>query len=756
MLLVARTASGQTLKPQERLCDPTFQHCRADILTYIQQETVGIDMGFWMMTDARYANELVRAWNRGVRIRLLMDPRCEEAHESCGPQNEQLRAAGIPMRNRLPGGILHWKMALFAGQGQIQFAGANYAPFEMVPDQPYVNFTDEVVFFSNNQSLVRSFMTKFDDLWTSTTEFGNYANVSGGVTRRYAKYPIDPELNFPPDDSYRTRALAAYAAERQRIDVLMFRITDEAHTDAMIQAVGRGVPVRLITDETEYRNPSRLWDSYNVDRMYSAGVQVRMDGHQGLNHEKAVILRGTGMSIFGSSNWTSPSSDSQREHTYFTIKPWIHSWLRDQFDRKWTNQTGFSETKPFVPRPPDVPAYALPANGASNVPATGVTLSWDAGLWAHNYDIYIGLTPDPPLLVANLRLGPSQSTSDLRSHAVGPLLPGTRYYWKVVSKTMAFVPAAGQVWSFVTAGTAPRLATATDLDGDGRSDLAVFRKASGTWMTLLSGQSYGASQSVAWGASADIPLAGDFDGDGRMDRTVYRPSNGTWYILKSGSGFTASVTVQWGTATDIPLQGDIDGDGRADPIVWRPSTGTWYWLTSSTGYSYASAGAKQWGSAVLGDQPLVGDFDGDGRADLAVWRASNGTWYWLVAAGGYQYAAARGVQWGNALLGDQPLVGDFDGDGRSDLTVWRADGTWFWLTSSTQYAYAAARLVQWGRASLGDVPLLADFDGDRRSDPGVWRPSTGTWFWLTSSSGYSYASSGSRQWGATGDVPVVR
>ena len=303
LLLVARTASGQTLKPQERLCDPTFQDCRADILTYIQQETVGIDMGFWMMTDARYASELVRAWNRGVRIRLLMDPRCEDAHESCGPQNEQLRAAGIPMRNRLAGGILHWKMALFAGQGQIQFAGANYAPFEMVPDQPYVNFTDEVVFFSNNQSLVRSFMTKFDDLWTSTTEFGNYANVRRADTK-VCQVSHRPRAELSARRQLPHACLAAYAAERQRIDVLMFRITDEAHTDAMIQAVGRGVPVRLITDETEYRNPARLWDSYNVDKMYSAGVQVRLDGHQGINHEKAVILRGTGMSIFGSSNWT--------------------------------------------------------------------------------------------------------------------------------------------------------------------------------------------------------------------------------------------------------------------------------------------------------------------------------------------------------------------------------------------------------------------------------------------------------------------
>ena len=184
----ARPASAQPLAPQERLCDPAFQDCRADILTYIQQETVEIDMGFWMMTDARYSNELVKAAARGVKIRLLMDPRCADQHEKCGPQNDQLQAAGIPMRKRLTSGILHWKVAIFAGQGQIEFAGANYAPFEMAPEIPYVNYTDEIVFFTNTPSLVQSFMTKFDDLWTSTTEFGDYANITAPLTRSYPTY----------------------------------------------------------------------------------------------------------------------------------------------------------------------------------------------------------------------------------------------------------------------------------------------------------------------------------------------------------------------------------------------------------------------------------------------------------------------------------------------------------------------------------------------------------------------------------------
>jgi phosphatidylserine/phosphatidylglycerophosphate/cardiolipin synthase-like enzyme len=453
--LWAGPAYAQTLAPQERLCDPSFQDCRADVLTYINQEKVGIDIGYWMITDARYSNALVAAWQRGVRVRVLMDPRCVDQHEACGPQTDQLAAAGIPMRRRITSGILHWKMILFAGQGQVEFGGANYAPFEMVPATPYVNYTDEVVFYTNKASLVQSFMTEFDTLWTSTSEFGNYANVSGPLVRQYPTYAIDPALNLPPDQSYRTRAINAYNAENLKIDVFMFRITDEHHTDAMIAAVNRGVPVRLLTDTGEYRNPERLWDAYNVDKMYHGGVQVRVNAHQGINHEKAVILYGTATAIFGSSNWTSPSSDTQREHNYFTTRSWILQWLQQQFDRKWNNSAGYTETKAFVPLPPDVPVYNTPANGATGLSTTGGRLMWNAGLWAHLYDIYFGTSSNPPLVATNVKLGPSQSSTDYKSYALPTLQPGTTYYWKIVSKTMAYVTAAGPVWSFTTSGAAP-------------------------------------------------------------------------------------------------------------------------------------------------------------------------------------------------------------------------------------------------------------------------------------------------------------
>ncbi len=132
----------------------------------------------------------------------------------------------------------------------------------------------------------------------------------------------------------------------------MYRITNQRYTDTTIAAVQRGVPVRLIHEPDEYRNPARQWDSWNVDRMYMAGVQIKMRKHLGLNHQKSVVLYGKGMTIFGSSNWTGPSSNSQEEHNYFTTKQWFFQWFVDQFERKWNSA---SENIPFVPGIPEDP-----------------------------------------------------------------------------------------------------------------------------------------------------------------------------------------------------------------------------------------------------------------------------------------------------------------------------------------------------------------------------------------------------------------
>ena len=206
---------------------------------------------------------------------------------------QKLAAAGIPMRGKTSGSSLHWKFMLFPGQETLEVGAANFSDYYFIPVTPYLNYTDEAVYFTDDAALVDSFKTRMDDAWLSTAGFTNYANVHTTLARVYDTFPISPNLLFVPWQNFAKRAVPLYDAEATRIDVIMYKITEPSHADGLIRAAKRGVPVRLIVEPSWYRSTSNVWQAYNVDRLYAAGVQIRVRAHQGFTHRRSPCSMGS-------------------------------------------------------------------------------------------------------------------------------------------------------------------------------------------------------------------------------------------------------------------------------------------------------------------------------------------------------------------------------------------------------------------------------------------------------------------------------
>jgi len=248
-----------------------------------------------------------------------------------------------------------------------------------------------------------------------------------------------------------------------------------------------------------------------------------------------------------------------------------------------------------------------------------------------------------------------------------------------------------------------------DYNGDGKSDIAVFRQSTGLWAVRGLGRIY-------FGTTGDIPVSGDYDGDGITDVSIFRPSTGLWAV----KGITR---LYFGGSNDLPIPGDYNGNGLCDIAVFGNTSGWW-----------SVKGLTQVYFGILNDRPVPGDFNGDEKAEIAIFRPSSGLWALrditrCYFGGGDDIPVPGVYEW----YGAARASGTF----KSRIAVFRPDSGLWAIRGFTRYYFGA----------VDDRPVIGDFTGNSLDDIAIFRQGTGLW----AAKGITRA-----YFGTFGDIPVTR
>ena len=234
------------------------EDCRAPLLDLINNETQGIDVGVWFFKDDRFVTALstrrsaacrcASSWTRAPTRRIRRTAAARQALRRRHPDAQAHRRRHLPLeaddlrrsgRRRMVGRELQPDGIRAAGSGtRTTKTRSSISPSSSLP----------------------SFMTMFDNIWTNTKEYANFANVPPTLVRNYPTSPIDPRLCFPPKDSYQDRLVPLIDKEPADgwIDVDIYRITMARPVDALIRAAPAGSGSGCISSRTSTRTrPAR-------------------------------------------------------------------------------------------------------------------------------------------------------------------------------------------------------------------------------------------------------------------------------------------------------------------------------------------------------------------------------------------------------------------------------------------------------------------------------------------------------------------
>lgn len=305
-----------------------------------------------------------------------------------------------------------------------------------------------------------------------------------------------------------------------------------------------------------------------------------------------------------------------------------------------------------------------------------------------------------------------------------------------------------------------------DINGDGRDDLVVFnRNACDIWVTkAVSGGGFGpASQwHEQFGCGEQIPLVGDFNADGRADVAALDRSTvcDVYVAVSIGTDFIG--TYKWSDhfacGTDIPAVGDVNGDGYDDLVTFTRGSTCDVYVALSHGFGFDSQ--LKWHDmfGCWNEIPATGDFNGDGRDDIAAFGPNFPGPVYVATSTGSGFVGT-GVKWHNgfSFQSTVPAVGDFNADGRDDIIFFtRGDNCDVFVSTSTGSSFGTA--TKWHEMfSCGnEIPGVGDFNADGRDDVVTYTRGSTCDVYIAPSIGnlFFWSMKWSDYFGCAGEIPI--
>ena len=305
--------------------------------------------------------------------------------------------------------------------------------------------------------------------------------------------------------------------------------------------------------------------------------------------------------------------------------------------------------------------------------------------------------------------------------------------------------------TYLIARMVPRPATASDFDGDGKTDVGVYGKDPTTgrydFRILSSKTNFNQASPIVFdnhgagfGNAQSIPVPADYFGDGQSAYAVWTPNGQggmTFSATSSVNGF--AISVPFGTTRDVPVVADVNGDGKADFGVYGPDASGKYrfdFLLSTKNFDVNQQDLFDNGGFGFGNAqsiPVVGDFDSSSKAGFGLYipSAAGSIFTYVSPTANVSFTKTIGG------LNDIPSVIDYDGDGKADLALYGPDPTnpghyrYTVLTSSSGYDPTKAVTFDnggFGYGGASSIPVAADYEGTGKADFALYLPdSKGEW-----------------------------